>query len=433
MRSQITSRKIRVITGGLFSDVLLRDSAVLFAGMMVVHLSNLIFQMAVSRALSDQEYALLAAFLGMLMILQRPLSTLTAGLSHYSSLLKQEGRLGDTRRLMRKWLVVTGIPGVFVGGVFLVLHEPITVFLHLDRPAPVLIAGLVMPALFWLPVLIGLNQGLQNFGWCSLSTMIGALVRVLFGAGFVWFVYPACGWAMLGHGFGLYASTGVLVLASLLVLRRIPSGSQSLPSLRLYVIRSFIVQAAFAFLMTADVVLVKHFIPQNTEFAYAATLARLVVFLPSVIVAAMFPKVSSDGVGTDEQRGIFYRSLLYTGICVGAAVLGCGLLARLFVQLLFGIGEASSSLVMMVVVMSGVMGVTAMLNVVIQFLLAQRRFRALIPVLVAAVLYGVVVWFRHEDAFDVASAAGFANVMALAGALWCIRRNPSNRRTKRSK
>ena len=53
---------------------------------------------------------------------------------------------------------------------------------------------------------------------------------------------------------------------------------------------------AFAVLMNADAVLVKHYLPDNTEFAYAATLGRIAAFLPAA--AAMIGAVLCRSVSS---------------------------------------------------------------------------------------------------------------------------------------
>ena len=95
----------------------------------------------------------LAAFLGVLAIIRRPLSTLGAGVNHYSSLLKPEGRIGDVKRLLRKWLLLSGIPSIVLGIAVVAFNGVVSEFLHLERSAPVIIAGAVLPALFMVPVL----------------------------------------------------------------------------------------------------------------------------------------------------------------------------------------------------------------------------------------------------------------------------------------
>lgn len=416
--------KKRII--GWFSDDLLRHTAVLFAGMMVVHVCNLAYQMAVSRILPEAEYALLAAFLGVLAIVSYPLSTLATGLSHYSSLLLQESRIGDVRRLLKKWLLLTGVPAFVLGGAVIFFNGPVAGFMQLNRFAPVIIAGSVLPALFWLAVLSGVAQGLQLFGWSSFSNISGALVRLLLGAGFVWFLHPACGWAMLGHGAGLYASATVLAVGLFLVLRGgFKKDGVSLPSMRLYLLQSFFIQIAFAVLMTADVVLVKHYLPGNTEFAYAATLGRTVAFLSATVSMAMFPKVTSSGVTTLEHRVIFFRSLGYTALCVAAAALGCFAVPRLLLHILFGITSAPDSIVLLTRLMAAAMSGSALLNVTVQFQLAQRRFKAAIVVVFCALLYLLSVYFFHDTARQIAVASGVFNMIALLVGLWGIvyRRN----------
>jgi O-antigen/teichoic acid export membrane protein len=418
----VRMKKLRSMIIGLASDDLLRHTAVLFSGMLVVHVCNLVYQMAVSRILPKREYALLAAFLGVLTIIQRPLATLTVGISHYSSLLRQEGRLGDVKRLLKKWLLLTGIPAAFFGGLSVVVSRELAGFLHLDRVAPVVIAGALLPALFWLPIFNGAGQGLQLFGWCSASAVCGALVRLGLGAGFVWFLYPACGWAMLGHGLGIYASAAILLLGLFLMLRGLGRSQLALPSMRFYLIQSFFIQAAYAVLMTADVVLVKHYLPGDTEFAYAATLGRLVVFLPGIIVTAMFPKVVSRGAGSRAQYQIFVKSLVWTAVFVLAAVLGCSVFSGLLARILFGIADAPVYLKRMIGMMSLVMGFSALLNVVLQFLLAQHRFIPAFSIVGFAGLYLAGAALFHVTAWQVITTAAVCNAGALfSGILAAIR------------
>jgi O-antigen/teichoic acid export membrane protein len=398
---------------GSASDDLLKHTSILFSGMIVVHTCNMVYQMAVSRMLPREEYVLLTAFLGVLAIIARPLSTLTTGISHYSSLLRQDGRIGDIKRLLMKWLVLTGIPAVILGSFSVIFNQPLTGFLHIDRVAPVVIAGAVLPALFWLPILNGAGQGLQLFGWVSAATIFSALVRLGLGAGLVWLIYPACGWAMLGHGLGLYASAGLLLLGLILKLRGKARSTAALPSMRFYLLQSFFIQAAYAVLMTADVVLVKHYLPEDTEFAYAATLGRMVVFLPGAIAIAMFPKVASRGGTTAEQRSIFFRSFGFTVLFVGIAIIGCFLISGLLSRILFGIADASVYLKQMIGMMALVMGFSALLNVVVQFLMAQRRFVPAFATIGFAAVYLLGAVFFHATAWQIVILAGVCNTGAL--------------------
>lgn len=414
--------KLRSRLTSVFADDLLKHTVVLFAGMMVVHVCNLVYQMAVGRALPEDEYALLAAFLGILAIAGYPLSVLAAGLGHYCSLLHQAGRAGDIKRLLCKWLVITGIPAFFLSAAIIFFNEPVAGFLHLNRAAPVIIAGAVLPAMFWLPVLSGTTQGLQLFGWNAVSGISGALLKLLAGAGLVWLWYPACGWAMTGHSAGIYLSAAVLAAGLLPALRGRVQTGETLPSMRFYLLQSFFVQIAFAVLMNADVILVKHYLPADTEFAYAATLGRIVAFLPMAVAVAMFPKVASSGGITPEHRRIFFRSFGFTAVCVAAAALGCFFVPQLLLRLLFGIREAPESMIYLTRLMAGAMAASALLNTVIQFLLAQRRFKETFVTGIACLLYLLSVHSFHGNSGQIALACGIFNITALLAALGSVLR-----------
>lgn len=396
---------------------LLRHTGIVFTGMLAVHLLNLLFQMAVSRALPAAEYALLAAFLGLLMIVQHPLTTLTTALSRYSRLLVQSGRIGDIKRLLIKWLLLTGLPALALGGVVVVGHRMIMGWLHLDRPEPVLVAGLLLPALFWAAVLNGAGQGIQIFKWCATAAAGGALLRLLIGAGLVWFWVPACGWAMLGHGVGLYTVVVLLAIGCYWMLRPNTRSEFPLPHLRQFMAQGLFVQLAFAVLMTADVILVKHFVPADTEFAYAATLGRLVVFLPSAIVPALFPKVVAHGTGTADQQQLFQQAFRWTLAFVVISVIAVAALARPLAFMLFGIHDASLYLIRLIQAMAAVMGLTALLNILLHYHLAQRRFTPTWPVVGCAAAYLGASFLFHATAWAIVAAAAITNSVATA-VLW---------------
>ena len=392
--------------------------------MMVVNVCNLVYQMAVGRAFRKipEEYALLAAFLGVLAIISYPLATLTTGLGHYCSLLRQEGRTGDVKRLLRKWMLLTSVPGFLLGAAIIVFNGSVADFMYLNRFAPVIIAGAVLPAMFWLPVLTGASQGLQLFGWSSVSSITGAVLKLFLGAGLVWLWHPSCGWAMLGHSAGLYLSAAVLAAGLFLVLRAGTETSEPLPSLRFYLLQSSFVLTAFAVLMNADVILVKHYLPDNTEFAYAATLSRTVAFLPMAVAMAMFPKVASSGGATAEHRKIFLHSFGYTALCVAVAAIACLVFPRLLLHILFGIHDASDSMVQLTQLMALAMSASALLNIAIQFLLAQRRFKETLGVGFFCLLYLLSAHLFHGTARQIAVEAGIFNTAALLAALYAVLR-----------
>ena len=394
-------------------DELFCHAMLLFMASMVTHVCNVGYQMIVSRALSPSEYALLATFLSLFMIVTRPLGTLSTATTHYTSLLVLEGRSGAVKRLMWKWIYIAGIPSLICSAVCIVFARQIAEFFHLKRVAPIVVSAAALPALFLLPVAGGALRGMQQFGWAAVASIVGATGRVAIGAGFVILLYPACGWALLGHAGGLYLTLFVSVVAMMLLITRLPADKGILPSFRLYLIQCFFIQFGLALLMTGDIVFVKHFLPLETDFAYAATLGRMVVFLTGAITLAMFPKVSSTGTFTRKHRQIYLRGLAYSSFFIAGSLLACYVIPQYLHRFLFSIATPSPELISLTRWMAVVMSMSILLSINVSLLLAQRRFRAAAIVVVSALLYFGGVQLFHGSAHSIVAVSGAANLIGL--------------------
>ncbi len=397
----------------LLRDELFRHAALLFTASIITSFGNIGYQMVVGRALPAAEYALLATFLALFAIVARPLGTLSTGISRYASLLVREGRRGVVGRLLAKWMLLAGGASIVLSAVCILFARPIAAFFHLERVAPVVVSAAALPAIFIAPVLGGMLQGLQRFVWTSIGSIANALSRVALGGLLVALLYPACGWALAGHVGGMYVALLVCLVPLIPLMVRRTSDRSPVPSMRLYLLQCLFIQISAAILMTGDVVMVKRYLPENTDFAYAATLGRMVAFMAASVVMAMFPKVSSAGAFTREHRAVYLRALLYTAGLVGASLLLCLLVPGPMLRILFKITQPSPEILGYTRWMALVMAAATLLNINVFLLLAQRRFRLLSSVAACALLYLAGVHLFHGTAYHVVVFAGIANLAAL--------------------
>lgn len=395
-------------------DDLFRHTSLLFFASIVTAFGNIGFQMIAGRTLPAAEYTLLATFLALFAMLARPLGTLSTGINHYASLLVKEGRPEVIPRLLAKWVLLAGGVSGVLSLVCILFARPIASFFHLERVAPVIVSAAALPAIFIAPVLGGTLQGLQRFLWTSVGSILNAFGRVLFGGLFMTLLFPACGWALAGHVGGMYLAVLVSAIALLPLFKLRKSGGGTVPSMRLYLLQCFFIQAGVAVLMTGDVVMVKHFLPDNTDFAYAATLGRMVAFMAAAVAMAMFPKVSSAGGAlTREHRKIYLRSQLYTTGLVGASLFACMLFPEFLLRFLFKIMQPSAEMIGYTRWMAIVMAIATLLNINVFLLMAQRRFRLLSIAVASALLYLAGVYLYHGSAYHIIAFAGIANLLAL--------------------
>ena len=406
-------------------DGLLKDSSILFVGMAVAQVFNLIFQMFMGRTLQPEEFALLISLLGLFNMLSFPLGVFSAAITRFSSLLITEGRSGDVRRLVLRWGGRMFLAGLVLSGACVLFSSSIAGFLHLQRVAPVYVFSASSIAVFCTPVVTGALLGTQRFKtWC-VGISVGAMVRVGLGVVLVSFISPFAGWGLLAHGLGLYAMIlcGGMVLA--LGLKGSVSSGKPLPRMQDYLWGSFLIMLGYAVLMTGDVVLVKHLLPESAgDFAYAAILARLVLFLPQSLVGSMFPKVVAGKQGTARQLRLFRRTLLAALLGASATALAFTVLARLLPHLLFGIDEPSDELVRWLRTLSWIMVPVALLSVMMRYALAQHRFfaAAVIPIAALCYIVGAFGFSKSPDSILlILGCVSLGALLVMASALLKIR------------
>jgi hypothetical protein len=107
---------------------------------------------------------------------------------------------------------------------------------------------------------------------------------------------------------------------------------------------------------------------------------------------------------------------------VAAAAIGCLVVPRLLLRILFGIQDASEYMVSLTRMMALAMSASALLNIAVQFLLAQRRFKETVSVGLACLLYLLSAHFFHGTAGQIALASGIFNMAALLAALYAVLR-----------
>jgi hypothetical protein len=113
---------------------------------------------------------------------------------------------------------------------------------------------------------------------------------------------------------------------------------------------------------------------------------------------------------------------MYT-LCLTLVVLfvSC-LFPRLLLRILYGLREVGDVVVAYVRLMSLMMVLAAVLNVVVQYALAQRRFKALSSVVFFACLYLAASVFLHASAYQIVFIGLCCNVLALGVSMYVLLR-----------
>lgn len=374
-----------------------------------------LFQMVMGRLLSPAEYGILCTMSGIVMIASMPLGALGTVMTFFSAQFLQQNRAGDIFRLMRRWamkLLLIAAPLLVVGIMF---SQPLAEFFNLPDRSALFVVLVIMAMSFFAPVIAGPLGGIQAFGWTSISGISWGVVRLALGGAFVYFIAASASWALVGQGAGVIVSAGIAFAGLWVILQRAPPTDQALPGTHVYLWHSMVVLACFSFLMNADVLIVKHYFTpdQSGYFARAATIGRTIIFLPMPIASALFPKIVSNGAMSDQHGKLLGKALFYTALIIVPGILFCTIYPQVPLGILYHDWEPNADMCRLVRSTIWAMTPLSLAFIIMNFELAQNRFRITAPLIlcVAGYLAGVSIW--HASVFQIVAVLAAVSVLAL--------------------
>ncbi len=381
--------------------------------------ANLFFHVVMGWALTKEEYGVLATMLGLIMIGATPMLALQNTLAHFSARLYSEGHAGSIPALVWRWYkklfpvaLVILVAAYFVSG-------PAQHFFHLDSRLPLILVGLALSGTLFMSLIPGALQGMQKFFWMCLAINTWGFARLILGAALVYTINRSAVQGLSAQAIGAYLTivTGYFALKH--VLKGEPKGGQTIAGVEQYFGKSVLSLGAYAFLMNADIIMVKHFFEDGElvgTFARAATIGRTLIFLSQPVAAAMFPKVVSCGALSKEHRITLVKALVFTFIMIALAALVVSLLPQLALLVLFGEGSPSVEQIAVVRMVTWAMVPLGITLILVNFEMAQHRFKMLLPLFLCAMAYVVGVALWHDTFAQVASVLGVVALVS-AGAL----------------
>ncbi|MFH0954249.1 MAG: hypothetical protein V1873_07965 [Verrucomicrobiota bacterium] len=393
---------------------LLRHSLFLMAATLVAHVSNTIFQAVMGWTLTPTQYGVLYSMLGVILVVLTPLDAVRTVMAHFAARLSSAGQGSEIRQLVRRWAVGLtwfSVPLALLGILF---SGPLAVFFKLDNRAPIIITSLMLAGAPYVPVLVGTLQGVQAFGWMAFAAHSWSVVRLAAGTALVLWVAAIAECGLIGQALGVCVSILLGVAGVRAVLGPAERGEHVAGS-RTYFAWSLVVLSGFAVLMNGDGVILKHFFPpeQAGLFARAWLIGRSIVFLPMPIALAMFPKVASSGETAEHTWVTLLKALMLAGLVVAAAVVVGSLFPRLALLVLFHDTAPEPWMLRLVRLVIWAMSPLSIAYLIMNFELAQHRFKTALLVVPCALAYvaGVILW--HRSPVQLAAVLGAASTLTL--------------------
>ncbi|WFB35367.1 hypothetical protein P3T73_14490 [Kiritimatiellota bacterium B12222] len=406
-------------------DQLEKQSLMLMSATMVGHVGNYAYHLITGRLLSETEYGLLMALFGMINLVLIPMSALGLSLTRAVSVNVETYQGGGVRQLTRHWGIGMGITALALFGVAYSFASPLQSSFGFNRLAPILLAACIPGLNLFLTLTGSLLQGLQNFKGLALRGSLLFILRALLVAACLLLGWKAAGWALLAHLLGM---AGALSLSLFILYRHFPRSSNDpcpapSPILR-QALETLPVLLAFSTLMTADVILARKYFGEHLsgQFAQAATLGRMVLWLPLPIAQVMFPKVVRNGQASPAQRKILFKAFGYTLLLVTLTlIVGC-LFAPLGLKMVYGIATPSASQIAWFRGTALAMALLGPVYLLLQYELARGHIKKLLPLCLLAPVFPIGVYFYHPDPSSMVRILISLNALALLSGLWVLKK-----------
>lgn len=227
---------------------------------------------------------------------------------------------------------------LFLSILLLISSPLISNFLHVS-----IIGVLVVPFILFMSLITLVNQavlqGVLQF-WGSVGpNIVSSAFKLIFGIMFV-----LLGWYVFGAMVGVFLGVFFAYIYSWYLLKKFvrglkPKGEFDIRKFLKYSFPVLIHSFAFTSLFTVDVVLVKHFFPDQIAGQYVAlsTLGKIIYFATSPIAGVMFPMVAGKHSKGEKYFNLLMMSLVVTLLISLGAVSFYFLIPKTIVQFSYGI------------------------------------------------------------------------------------------------
>ena len=324
------------------SDELRRGGFILLIMMVFANALNYLFQVFMGRMLTIEEFGTMNALFSLYAIVSLPIGVVTTTTARYVATYSAQGEIGKIVKLLKRLFLylLFGAIGVLVFGIL--LSPLVSRYTNVDNTLLCVLLAVTLAVGMFLPLITGAVQGTKQFFGLGILNFGQTFIKLALGVGLVW-----VGFHLYGVMSALIASTLMMTLVGLYMVRgyikqnvRMDAEGLTLgrKDIAYYTMIAFAVNVCIALLSNVDMVFVKRFFTDSQAGLYgtAALFGRLVLYIPSALVLAMFPIAAEAEVAGSGSRSVLTKALLYVGGLAVLCAAGLNLFTGLAVKLLMG-------------------------------------------------------------------------------------------------
>lgn len=379
---------------------------ILFVCLNIANTSNYLYQVVMGRALGPASYGLLASVVQLVNVVT--VSSIALQTASAKAIASSVEPLKPLKHAWNDPLTRTAIVWSGVVAMVLVIAAPfIALFLH-GGVGPGLVLGAVVIPSCLLALGQGRLQGLHALHAFAALAVVAALLRLVFGPLAVYL-----GLGVTGAGMALAVAAAVASVWALRYTRK--AGPVRVADVHRDLGRGAFAFVAFWLMVSADIVIARHYLPANIagQYAVASVVGKSVLWLPSAIAIAIFPRVARHRSAGLSTAKLLNRSLLLTlGLGV-IAVAGLAVAGRAVIPLFFGLTYVPASTLAWRVGLACIP--FSLANLLIYYHLASDGVRLSTAIVAAAICETFAMALFHAGTAQIATSLGAGGLALFAG------------------
>jgi O-antigen/teichoic acid export membrane protein len=362
-----------------------------------------------ARKMPEAEYGVLGTLLQIVNLMAIPSIGLQGVFAQQTAAAMTEAHGLQLRATVRAVLAGTCLLWFTMAGVILAAHDRILGTLKIADPTALWVTAVIGLAQLWLPVMLGLLQGRQNFLWLGWAALLNGMGRFAAVAVVVGLVSATAAGVMAGVFAGMASAFACAAWhgrsAWLGPAARFEAGAWLRRVLPLT-----LGLGASQFMLSADMIVVQALFEKETTGLYVAAgmIGRALVFFTVPMTAVMFPKIVASAARA-ERTPLLGQALGATALLGGLGALFLTLFPRL--PLLIVQGERYAPIAWLIPWFAWCMLPLTLANVLINNLLAREQFRVVPWLLIVAVGYATALSVFNDTFLVVVGTLGVFSLL----------------------
>lgn len=396
---------------------LISGSAIVFGGTLLANLFHFIFNLFMSRTLSVSDYGTLASLVSVILLFALIADSFIPTIVHFSSLYFAKKELGMVSLIFFEVSKFSFFIGILIVAAFLIFQGFISEFLKIHNVSFILLLSFTVFLSFFYSVNRAMIQSMLSFKFLSLLGILGAFIKVALGISFVKIGFGVGGamWAFL-ISFIIPYVVSFIPLKFIFTKRKDDDPIINFNTLIKYGGPATLSILGLTFLITSDIILVKHFFSIKEAGIYAgmSLIGRVIYFFSAPIGLVMFPLIVQRHAKQEKYKNIFFLSIALVSLASLFITVFYYLFPE-FVIRLFLKREEYLVIKQILWIFGIYISLYSIASVVTNFFLSTKKTKIFIPILFTSIIQVILIFLIHDSFIHVILISMFC----MAGLLLC--------------